>query len=92
MKQLKKSIATIIFEMELTDDNGNIITNNISAPVKYGDVVGKINVYEDGNYKYSVDITVSSDVDKANIFMIFLRNLKEYSCEWIVGKCECVDG
>ena len=31
MKQLKKSIATIIFEMELTDDNGNIITNNIET-------------------------------------------------------------
>lgn len=54
-----------------------IVTDEISAPVKSGDVVGKINVYEDGMYKYSVDVTVMNDVDKANIFMVFLRNLKD---------------
>ena len=55
----------------------DVVTNDINAPVKIGDIVGKVNVYEDGNYKYSVDLTVSSNVDKANIFMIFLRNLKD---------------
>ena len=55
----------------------DITTDNVSAPVKYGDIVGKINVYEDGNFKYSVDMTVMNDVKKANILMVFLRNLKD---------------
>ena len=55
----------------------DIVTEEVNAPVKKGDVVGKINVYEDGNFKYSVDVTVMEDVDKANIFMVFLRNLKD---------------
>ena len=55
----------------------DVVTNEINAPVKNGDVVGRINIYEDGKYKYSVDVTVMNDVDKANIFMIFLRNLKD---------------
>jgi len=55
----------------------DIVNNEVTAPVKKGDVVGKISVYEDGNYKYSVDLTVINDVDKANIFMVFVRNLKD---------------
>jgi D-alanyl-D-alanine carboxypeptidase (penicillin-binding protein 5/6) len=55
----------------------DIVNNEVTAPVKKGDVVGKINVYEDGNYKYSVDLTVREDVGKANIFMVFVRNLKD---------------
>lgn len=55
----------------------DIVNNEVTAPVKKGDIIGKINVYEDGNYKYSVDLTVINDVDKANIFMVFVRNLKD---------------
>lgn len=55
----------------------DIVNNEVTAPVKKGDIIGKINVYEDGNYKYSVDLTVINDVDKANIFMAFVRNLKD---------------
>jgi len=55
----------------------DVVTNNVNAPVKVGDIVGKINVYEDGNYKYSVDVTIMNDVRKANIFTVFLRNLKD---------------
>lgn len=55
----------------------DIVTDEVTAPVKKGDVIGKINVYEDGNFKYSVDVTVMEDVEKANIFTVFLRNLKD---------------
>lgn len=53
----------------------DLVTNNVTAPIKKGDVVGKINVYDNGKYQYSVDITVEQDISKANIFKIFLRNL-----------------
>ena len=32
---------------------------------------------EDGRYLYSEDITVVEDIEKANIFKIFLRNLRD---------------
>ena len=58
-----KSVNNIVSMKDITVLNNNqsdkrdvtydIITNNISAPVKYGDVVGKINIYENGNFKYS---------------------------------------
>jgi len=53
----------------------DIIPNQVTAPIKQGDSVGKINVYQDGNYQYSIDLTVDKDIPKANIFKIFLRNL-----------------
>lgn len=54
-----------------------IDTVNVNAPVKVGDIIGKISVYEDGKYKFSTDITVTTDIDKASIFKIFLRNLRD---------------
>ena len=55
----------------------DVVTDSVNAPVKKGDIIGKINVYEDGKFKYSTDVTVSDDIDKANIFMVFIRNLKD---------------
>jgi len=62
---------------EKRDVTYDIVKDIANAPIKSGDVVGKINVYEDGNYKYSVDLTVMDSVNKANIFMVFIRNLKD---------------
>ena len=49
--------------------------DNIKAPVKVGDVVGKINVLEDGKNIMEVDITVMENINKANIFKVYYRNL-----------------
>lgn len=77
----------IMLEEDITILNNNqkgkknityeINTNNINAPVKKGDVVGKIDVYEEGRYLYSRDITVMNDIEKANIFKVFIRNLRD---------------
>ena len=48
--------------------------NDIKAPVKVGDIVGKIKVIEDNKVIMEVDATVDKKVDKANIFLIFYRN------------------
>lgn len=76
-----KSISDITVLNNNQEDKRNItydiVTNEVTAPVKVGDIVGKINIYEDGNFKYSIDVTVTSDVDKANIIKIFFRNLKD---------------
>lgn len=77
----------IMLEEDITILNNNqkgkknityeINTNNINAPVKKGDVVGKLDVYEEGRYLYSRDITVMNDIEKANIFKVFIRNLRD---------------
>ena len=48
--------------------------NDIKAPVKVGDIVGKIKIIEDNKVIMEVDATVDKKVDKANIFLIFYRN------------------
>ena len=54
-----------------------INTYNLVAPVKVGDTVGKIKVYENGKFRYDVELTVAYDIKKANIIKIFLRNLRD---------------
>lgn len=49
--------------------------DDIKAPVKVGDVVGKIKVIEDGDIIMEVDATVLEDVSKASIFKVYMRNL-----------------
>ena len=55
----------------------SIKTDEITAPVKIGDKVGKIEVYENGTFSYEVPLTVAYDIKKANIFKIFIRNLRD---------------
>lgn len=55
----------------------NINTDEITAPVKIGDRVGKIEVYENGTFMYEVPLTVAYDIKKASIFKIFVRNLRD---------------
>lgn len=57
--------------------NYEVVTDKITAPVKVGDVIGKILVYENEKLLSSVDVTVVKNVSKANILKIFLRNLKD---------------
>lgn len=49
--------------------------NHVKAPVKSGDVVGKINVMENGKNIMSIDATVDKDIDKASIVQVYFRNL-----------------
>lgn len=51
--------------------------NKVTAPVLVGDVVGKLKVLEDGKKISEIDLTVSEDVAKANIFELYLRYLKD---------------
>lgn len=63
-----------------SEENRNITyetsIDKIVAPVKKGDVIGTINIIEDNKIIGTVEATVKEDVEKANIFTIFYRNLK----------------
>lgn len=51
--------------------------DEVKAPVKVGDVVGKLTVLNDGKEIQTVDVTVAEDVEKANIFQLYSRYLKD---------------
>ena len=50
-------------------------TNTIKAPVKMGDVVGKIDIIENKNVIMTIDATVKESVEKANIITSYIRDL-----------------
>lgn len=54
----------------------NIETYQIKAPVKKGDIVGKLTVMENDKLLEEIDVTVSTDVKKVNIFTAYFRNLR----------------
>ena len=63
-----------------TSDKRNVTydleLNKIKAPVKKGDIVGTIKVYEEGNIINEIPATVKYDIDKASILTIYYRNFK----------------
>lgn len=83
-KKTKVSITakeTITILNKKTDKDRNITyKTNIStiiAPVKKGDIIGTIDIIENNKVISTIDATVLEDIDKANIFTIFIRNLQE---------------
>ena len=55
----------------------DIKTDEVTAPVKNGDTIGKILVYVDGKLDNEIELTVSYDINKASILKIFIRNLRD---------------
>ncbi len=55
----------------------DVDVDKIKAPLSKGDVVGKLTLKENNNVIKTVDLTVQQDVEKANIFELYLRYLKQ---------------
>ena len=55
----------------------NISLKNVTAPVKKGDIVGKVEVIENGKVIEEVEVTIENNVSKANFFTVFFRNIKD---------------
>ena len=49
----------------------------IKAPVKKGDIVGNLTIKEDGKVVNNVDVTVDKKIDKAGLFTIYFRCLRD---------------
>lgn len=55
----------------------NINLDKIKAPIKVGDIIGKLEITIDGSVKKEIPITVKEDVKKANIWDLYKRNLNK---------------
>ena len=47
-------------------------------PIKIGDKVGFLDIYEKGNKIYNVDVTVDRNLEKANIVELLVRNISDF--------------
>ena len=50
---------------------------DMKLPLKKGDTVGKLSVYVDDNLYRDIDVTVSDDIEKADILTLYGRYLKK---------------
>lgn len=55
----------------------NLKLNNVKAPLKNGDVIGNLEILEDGKVIDKVDVTVKNDVKKANFLELYWRYLQD---------------
>lgn len=49
----------------------------LKAPLKHGDVVGTLDILENDKVKRTISVTVKEDVEKANIFQLYLQYLSD---------------
>lgn len=54
----------------------NLELNNYKLPVKQGEVIGKLSVFVDDNLYREVNVSVSEDIEKANVLTLYSRYLK----------------
>ncbi len=54
-----------------------IKVNDLKVPIKKGDVIGKLTVYNDSEVLDTIDLTVNKDIKKANILELYLKYLKD---------------
>lgn len=53
----------------------DIKLNEIKAPIKKGQIVGKLNIIEDNKSLMEIDLTIDNDINKVGLFKLFYRNL-----------------
>lgn len=59
---------------EITYD---LVVDKIKAPIKKGEVIGNLTIKEDGKKVTTVDVTIDKSIEKAGLFTIYLRYLKD---------------
>ena len=76
---IPKENATVLKKKSEKTGNATyeVKLNNLNAPIKKGDVVGKLNIKENGKHIRTIDLTITEDVKKANVGELYLRYLKD---------------
>lgn len=76
---IPNSSATLLNKK--TDKMGEISydlkLDKIKAPIKKGDIVGKLKIKEDGNLVKEIDVTVNNDMKKASFIKLYGRYLAD---------------
>ena len=85
----KQESATVVLVedatelLKVTDEESEYTFNvkvnkKIKAPVKNGDIIGTVEIIDnEGHIVLERDITIKENIEKANLWDLFKRNLKE---------------
>lgn len=74
----KESVSMVIGKSEqLGEITYEVKIDEIKAPIKIGDVVGKLIVKNDNKKVKEVELTVNKDIQKANFIELYLRYLND---------------
>ena len=76
--KLMTNVEDLVNINEENDYTYEIIKEEIKAPVYVGDIVGKLIVYANDSKINEYDLTVKESVLKANIFDLYIKNLKRF--------------
>ena len=57
--------------------NYKINIDKIKLPLKKGDIIGNIKIYDNNKVIKEIKATVNKNVNKANIFTLYIRNIKD---------------
>jgi len=68
VKQKTEQVGEITYDVKL---------DKVKAPIKKGDVVGKLIVMEDGKKIKESNLTVNKDVEEASFIELYLRNVTD---------------
>lgn len=74
--KLMDSALDLIGNTEKNNYSYSVNLNKVKAPVKVGDIVGSVDIYSNDIKINTIDLTVNEDIKKANIFKLYLRNLR----------------
>jgi len=68
VKYKTESLGKITYDLEL---------KSVKAPIKVGEIIGKLKIKENNKIIEEVDLTVEKDVKKAKLFSLYYRYLSE---------------
>ena len=73
-----KEAASVLYRKidDIPNTSYEINITSLKAPIKVGDVVGTLTLKSDDKVIKTIDLTVSEDVEKANIFELYWRYLR----------------
>ncbi len=87
VKVVPKDEATILRKKGEKSGNATyeVKLNDLKAPIKKGDTVGKLKIKENGKVLRSINLTTDQDIKKANLGQLYLRYLKDIFTGDITG-------
>ena len=75
---LKKDVTELLkVSDQVNNYTFNVKVDKVTAPIKKGDVIGMLEVIDnEGNIIREAELTIKEDIKKANVWDLFVRNLK----------------
>ncbi len=75
--KLKSDAVDLVNIQENNNYSYEVLKNKIKAPIKKGDVVGKVNIYANDTKVNEIDLIIDEDINKADILTLLRRNLNK---------------